>query len=76
MKVSFLVSSQSILKRLSQNFATFIYYLVIWQQPKFRDIPFRGLVFQKLDHLTCNGILRINQNEINEFIHVIEERHK
>ena len=34
------------------------------------------LVFQKLDHLTCNGILRINRNEINGFIHVIEERHK
>ena len=35
------------------------------------------LVFQKLDHLTClNGILRINRNEINGSIHVIEARHK
>ena len=38
------------------------------------------LSFQKLDHLKCNAILRINQNEGNGFIHVIglhvEERHK
>ena len=36
-------------------------------------------VFQKLDHLTCRPnaiILRINQNEVNGFIHVIEDRHK
>ena len=31
---------------------------------------------KKLDHLTCNGILRISRNEINGFIHVTEERHK
>ena len=34
------------------------------------------LVFQKLDHLTCNGILRISRNEIIGFIHVIQGRHK
>ena len=34
------------------------------------------LVFQKLDHLTCNAILRKKRNEVNGFIHVIEERHK
>ena len=48
MKVSFSVSSQSILKGLSrnnpENFAKF------------------HSVFQKLDHLTCNAILRINRN--------------
>ena len=58
MKVSFLVFSQSILKRLSRNFAKF------------------HLVFQKLDHLICNAILRINRNKVNGFIHVIEVRHK
>ena len=35
MKGSFLVSSQSILKRLSRNH----YYLVIWQQPFFKFDP-------------------------------------
>ena len=34
------------------------------------------LAFQKLDHLTCNAILRINRNEVDGFIHVIEERHR
>ena len=34
------------------------------------------LVFQKLDHLTCNAIQRINRNEVSGFIHVIEKRHK
>ena len=34
------------------------------------------LVFQKLDHLTCNAILRINRDEVNRFIHGIEESHK
>ena len=32
--------------------------------------------FQKLDHLTCTGILRINPNKTTGLIHVIEERHK
>ena len=63
-KVSFLVSSQSILKRLSQNFAT----IGSSNFAKFH------LVFRKLDHLTCNGNLRINQNEINGLIPGIEER--
>ena len=40
MKVTFSVSSQSILKGLSRNLVTiWHYYLVIWQQPwKFREI--------------------------------------
>ena len=48
MKVSFSVSSQSILKQICND-----YYLVIWHQPlKFREI---SLSIQKLDHLilTC-----------------------
>ena len=73
MKVSFSVSSQSILKRLSQNLAT----IIIWLFGKYPEnfAKFYS-VFQKLDYLTCNAILRINRNEVNGFIHVIEERHK
>ena len=68
MKVSFLVSSQSILKRLSRHFATII-IRSFGNNPK-NSAKFH-LVFQKLDHLTCNAILRINPNEVNGFIHVI-----
>ena len=73
MKVSFSVSSQSILKRLSQNFAT----IIIWSfgnNPE--NLAKLYSAFQKLDHLTCFTILRINWNEVVGFIHVIEERHK
>ena len=72
MKVSFLVSSQSILKRLSRNFATIIIYSFGNNPENFAKFH---SVFQKLDHLTCNAIQRINRNEVNGFIHVIEERH-
>ena len=70
MKVSFPVSSQSILKRFSRNFATIIIWSFGNNFAKFHS------VFQKLDHLTSNAILRINRNEVNGFIHVIKERHK
>ena len=63
MIVSFLVSSQSILKRLARNFATII-------------IESFGNNTENVDHLTCKAILRINWNEVNGFIHVIEERHE
>ena len=67
MKVSFLVSSQSILKRLSRNFATII-FLSFGNNPK--NFAKFHLVFQKLDYLTCNAILRINPNEVNGFMYV------
>ena len=58
MKVSFLVSSQSVLKRLSRNFATIIIWLFGNNPENFAKFH---LVFQKLDHLTGNAILRINR---------------
>ena len=64
MIVSFSVSSHSILKRLSQNFVL----IIIWSfgiNPK--NFPKFYQVFQKLDHLTCNAILRISRNEVNGF---------
>ena len=73
MKVSFSVSSQSILKRLSQNFVTIIIYSFGNNPENFAKFH---SVFQKLDDLACNTILRINRNEVIGFIHVIEERHK
>ena len=54
MKVSFSVSSQSILKGLSRNFVTNIIL--------FREIPSSILKVRPYD-LTCNAILRINRNE-------------
>ena len=68
MKVSFSVSSQSILRRLSQNFVT----IIIWSfgnNPE--NLAKFHLVFQKLDHLTSNAGMKFNR-----FIHVIQERHK
>ena len=73
MKVSFSVSSQSILKELSRNFETIIIQSFGNNPENFAKFHW---VFQKLDHLTRNAILRINRNEINGFIHGIEERHK
>ena len=73
MKISFSVSSQSIIKRLSQNFVTIIIKSFGNNPENF--VKFH-LAFHKLDHLTCNTILRINQNDVIGFIHVIEECHK
>ena len=61
MKVSFSVSSQSILRRFSQHFVTII-ILSFGNNPE--NLAKFHLVFQKLDHLTCNAILRMNWNEI------------
>ena len=72
-KVSILVPSQSIRKRLSRNFVTII-ILSFGNNPE-NFAKFHS-AFQKLDHLTCNAILRINRNEVNGFMHVIEERHR
>ena len=73
MKVTFSVFSQSILERLSHNFLTIIIYSLSNNPENFAKFH---SAFQKLDHLTCNAILRINQNEVIGIIHVIEERHK